>query len=107
MLKNDTFLSRRLSPSLLLQSFFDFGSQLIENRIVWGRIVVALLTLIHQRNVYQGHQRYGMIALPALIGLRISVVAIGYEFGGSAIIDLIFTIYSHLYLLVIDVQPYM
>ena len=100
-------LTPSLLLSLLLQSILDFGSQLLENRIVWGRIVVSLLTLIHQRNVYQGHQRNGMITLPALIGLRISVVAVGNELGGSAIIDLFFAVYCHLYLLVIDVQPYM
>ena len=93
--------------SILLEHVVNFRSQRIENRIVWGCIVITFLPLIHQSNVYEGHQRDGMISLSALIGLRISVVAIGYEFGGSAIIDLIFTIYSHLYLLVINVQPYM
>ena len=93
--------------SPLLEHVVDFRSQLIENRIVWGCIVVTFLPFIHQSNVYKGHQRDGMISLSAFIGLCISVVAVSNEFGGSAVINLIIAIYRHLYLLVIDVQPYM
>ena len=91
----------------LLQCFIDLSSQLFENRIVRGCIVLSFCPLVHECYVYEGHEGDGMIPLFSLEDLGISVVAVGNEFGGSAIIDLVFPVDCHFYLLVIDVQPYM
>jgi hypothetical protein len=45
-----------------------------------------------------------MFSLPSFISLRISIIAVSDEFGGSTVVFLVFTIYRHLYLLIVDVQ---
>ena len=92
---------------ILFQHFLDLRSQTAENSIIGGCIVLAVLTLIQQGYVNQGHQRDGVLCLTPLICLRISVVSVRNELGGGAVIDLILTIHRHLYILIIDVQPYM
>ena len=92
---------------ILFQRVFDFRSQTAENGIIGGCIVFAVLTLIEQGNVDEGHQRDGMLGLTPLVCLRISVVTVCNELGSGTVINFVLAVHRHLYILIIDVQPYM
>ena len=49
-----------------LKCLLYFRSQLSENTIVGISVVVAALTLVHQGDINQRHERYGMLALLTL-----------------------------------------
>ena len=90
-----------------LQGFLNLRSQLSKNTIIGRRIVLPAFPLQHQRDVYQRHQRNGMLTLLTLISLRIGVITVGDEFGGLTVVFLIGAIDRHFDLLVVDVQSYM
>ena len=90
-----------------LHGFLNLRSQLRKNTIIGRRIVLTALTLIPQRDVYQRHQRNGVLTLLPLIRLRIGVITVGNELGGPAVGLFFGTVDRHFDFLVIDVQPYM
>ena len=88
-----------------LKCLLYFRSQLSENTIVGISVVVAALTLVHQGDINQRHERYGMLALLTLISLRIGVITVGNEFGCLTLEFLVGTLDGYFDFFVVDVQP--
>ena len=91
----------------LLQRFLNLRSQPSKNTIIGSCVIFAMLPLIHQGNVNQRHQRDCVLALTTLISLCIGIIAVGDELGCLTVILLVGTFHRHLYLFIVDVQPYM
>ena len=87
----------------LVKRTFNFGRKPCKNIIIGGGVVVGALFLIHERNVYQRHQRYGVVALTSLVGLGVGVVPLGDELGGQPVVLFVFAVDDNFYLLVVDV----
>ena len=90
-----------------LHGILYFRSQLAENIIVWGCIVLAEFFLIPERYLDEGHQRDGMVALAPFVDLCVGPVALGDELGSCTVVLLILTVVQHhCNVFIIDVQPY-
>ena len=66
---------------------------------------MGTLFLIHQRYVYKGHQRYGMVTLASLVCLCIGIIALCDELGSSTIILFLGACYNYFDVIIIDMQP--
>ena len=88
----------------IAERFLNLAGQTGQNIIIYRRIIMRTLLLIEQSNVYQRHERYGMVSLVTLKPPGIGVIALCDELGCSTIEFLILAVNSHVDFFIVDVQ---
>ena len=84
--------------------FLNLACQTGQNIIIDRRVVMRTLLLIEQSNVYQRHERYGMVGLTTIIMPRIGIIALSDELGCSTIEFLFLAVDDHVDFFIVDVQ---
>ena len=82
----------------------DFACQTGENIIIYRRIIMRTLLLIEQSDVYQRHERYGMVGLATFVMPGIGIIALRDELGCRTIELLFLAVDHHVDFFIVDVQ---
>ena len=86
------------------ERFLDLACQTGQNIIIDRRVVMRTLLLIEQSNVYQRHERNGMVGLTTTVMPGIGIIALGDELGCGTIEFLFLAVDDHVDFFIVDVQ---